>query len=378
MSNWKRNSKKHTVKSRLRKYKKNKKRSSLALSVAEKALKKAEALEEETELKFYGSAVAKTDNNNIGQVIKIKNLNNYCQDLSPIDFYDANTGEFFVPPDNLWSPCIYCPLLVYQGPGEHQRLGNEIVMSHLTIKGRIQAHTCDENLGFNKYVPIVQKVHMLVILDTDPTRQNTVGNAYQKAAVPFQLFPCQADNPLKTDAAVQADPNIYQQNVANVYTGWNISAEGIGQQAGIPLPGLTASRNNDLLSMSYQSKDFTNCTNPRFKILHRSTYTVQQGALGDIAGNAPGRFSGTKGEQYLPSSRQVSVTVKAPYRFKFYNDDKEIPINQSIYIALCSDTPCSHVPSGGTDTPPFPALPVGDFVIGPSVGLSCRFSFKDA
>lgn len=376
MSNKWKNSK-HSVKGRLKKYKKNKKRSNLALAVAEKALRKAEDLQDDMELKFEGTQICAYLDNNIGQIITIKSLNNFGQNLSSADFFDPSTGVFMIPTPDQWSPCIYNMICVEQDVGETKRIGNDITMSHLTIKGRVQAWTCDNNIGAHQFVPVVQKVHMLVILDRDPTAENETG-AFINSSRPFMLFPPQNDDPLRTDPAVIQQPTLYQQQAANVFSGYRAQTTPIGGMSG---PGIMNTRTKDLLALAYQSKDYTNCPDSRFKILHKSTYVVQQGAYGGLVADSPYRYSGTKGEDYMKDTKDISVTIKAPYKFHFKSNSANIPTNQSLLVAFISDTPCDHRPTGiPVDPPTTPPTYVqnSNTVIGPHISISARFSYRDA
>ena len=377
MSNkWKH--KKKGVKGRLKKYKKNKNRSSLALAVAEKALKKAEDLQDDIELKFEDTQnCSNTVDNNIGQILTIQSLNNFGQDLNSNDFFDTTTGAFLFPSDDLYAPCIYNLVCIPQGVTETNRVGNEITMSHITVKGQVQAWTCDNNIGAHQFVPVVQRIHMYLILDTDPTLQNTSG-AFDNCSRPFMLFPTQTDDPLRRDPAVQQQPNLYQQQSASVFKGYRANTTPIGGMMG---PGIMNTRTKDLIATAYQSKDHTNCTDPRFKIIHKSTYMVQQGAYGGLVNNSPYRYSGTKGEDYMRDTKDISVTIKAPYKFHFQNNSALTPVNQSIYLCLISDTPCDHRPSGEPVAPPTnpPSyVQTSNMVKGPHISISARISYRDA
>lgn len=368
----------NSLKSKLKKQSQ-KKKGSLALQTAKSALRKVEELEDNVELKYANTFTCQSDSNNCGQIYTAEYVNNYAQNFNPTDFLNSATGGYATPAQDLWMPTIINPIYLPQGTEENERIGNQITLSHITIKGRVTAWPANLNYGHNQYVPCNQRVYMYVILDRDPVPENSDDNTFQLASVPFQVFSCQSQNPLITNSPA-AEPNLYAKQRQVLLAAPHATA------GGLFAPGLQATRNMDIVCTSFQSKDYTNCPDSRFKILHKSHYDVQQSCEGGNPVNSTGpypayRYSGTKGEVFMKPNRNFSVTVKAPYKFKFEGDGNKMPCNQCLYVMFISDVPSNHRPNSVQQDPPVtpPVWHIADdIVIPPSVSCVVRVSYKDA
>lgn len=367
----------NSLKSKL-KQQNRKNKGSLALQTAKSALRKVEELEDNVELKYMNSFTCQTDSNNAGQLFTAKFVNNYAQSFNPTDFLNSATGSVQTPGADLWMPTIINPIYIEQGIEENERIGNSIILSHITIKGKVTAWPANNNYGHNQYVPCNQRVYMYVVLDRDPVPENSDLSQYELASVPFQVFSCQTDNPLITQAPT-SDPNIYAKQSQNLLSAPRVTS------GGLYTPPLQATRNQDHIATSFQSKDFTNCTESRFKILHKSHYDVQQSCEGGNPVNSTGpypayRYTGTKGEVFMKPTRNFSVTVKAPYKFRFEDDANKAPCNQCLYVIFLSDVPTNHLPSSVEDTSVTPSVwyIADDITLPPSVSCVIRTSYKDA
>lgn len=363
---------------------KRRKRGGLVKRTALAAYKGVKNIRRNTEQHYANNYVCQSETNWCGQIASNFPVNNRGYPFSTMDFYNATTGGAHIPDDDAWVPTIMRPLMCQQGPEEDNRQGNDIRLTSLTVKGMISASSCGENNGTAQYVPFPQRVTVMFILDTDPVPENSTLKVqaatpptytWEVAATPMQLFPAEANNPVRamlTSTAPPLDPTAYLAQSAYLKNGPKLAAGGQGL-----LTTNISDSCQDLLALSYYSKDYSCKTagtkRPRFKILKKKTFTVRQWPYGGRPGGTGPAFTGTKGEGSVQPYKAFSMTLKGNYHLHFRSDGSLTPMNQQILIAFVSDTPAHQNPQGD----PGSALPDTTFVVPPKVSCAARFSFKD-
>lgn len=255
--------------------------------------------------------------------------------LQGLNKYDPSTTGT-VPISYNFQPALLQPLRCIQGVSEGQRVGEFIKMKWLNLKGTVSAYAAQSN-GTNSTTnvnfaskPAIQRVKMLVILDKNPPKQAlATQTAYDWERVPCTLY----DSNFPAGYGPNPLPNIRPpvlRNARQPFTGPVLAA---------------ADGTSTIFNTSYWSNDHVTLSKQeerRFKILKVVNFKpVQQ----ENAQNAPNT---------LPSKRNFSVTIKAPYKFQYPNPTSQLPTNQNILVMFVSD---SNVPIGAADSTPNVCLP---------------------
>lgn len=304
-------------------------------------------LKRKTEVKYLTASPALSTNNYTGQQAicypDCVGFNNRLIGINPLTPGTPGTA----PPAFVFVPTIIRPLFCRQGTDEGQRIGEYISMKWITIKGRISAAPASQNgTAPNGSVytsrPMMQKVHMVVALDSSPPQWDgqqspqtfqpnaSTGYMYNMTNLPY------------------ATPNPITSQRGNEF---------LRSGGKAPFGSQTQINSYDLWDKSFWENDYV-CSkkykNKRFKILKVVTLTVQQ----ENANNAPNS---------IPDVKSFSYTLKLPYNFQYSNVNANLPSNQELVIFLSSNV---RVPIGATDnTPPIPP---------PKVDIQCKVAFTDA
>jgi len=331
------------------------KRGSLLSRTALANRKAIKQIKRDDELKFIGTLRSAPETNFTGQIMQNVEVDNWGMPQSTVDWVNAGAGATTLVPISKYCPVIMQPVCLKQSTEEDGRVGNDIVMSHLTVKGQINAGAVSANGGLYNNVPMKQRVHCICLLDRKPVIENSTLTAtvqsFQPQAVPCQLYQPTPDNPLPASTAVQYNSLIFNQLRS-------IGAP-TANPAG-PSTGAGDAGNRDTYAMSYYSKDYVMGKSGRFKVLAHKTWTVTQGGFAPATGTVA--FSRNK------STHPFSFTLKGKYKFHFANDKSVLPRNQNLLLCWFSDVPT--IRSTTTSAPT-------DWQDPPRITCVSRFSFRD-
>lgn len=326
-------------------------RQTLANKRAIKVLKKA------PEIKRSDSYRATPSTNFCGQILSQTKVDNYGLAQSTNIWNTTATGATLPVPE-LYQPVAMCPLITQQGVQQvSQRIGNDVKMKSLICKVRVYGGDADLNSGRWDNVPVMQKVRMMVLLDTKPVPANTTLNtptpAWQYSAMGFQFFRYgNTWNPL-----LPAGTSISQN------PGLNESLYDIAVPTANP-PGLSTDAvglmQRFLPAQAFRSEEELDAK--RFKVLKVKDFSVSQmGVVSPTATDIDNRP--------LNSVKTHTYVNKSPYKFTYAGSKSVLPDNHRIYICFFSDCPTRR----GTTT-----APVTDYLDPPSVSVSARFNYTDS
>lgn len=331
------------------------KRGSLLSRTALANRKAIKQIKRDDELKFIGTLRSSPLTNFTGQIMQAQEVDNWGMPQSTEDWVNAGAGATTLAPNSKYCPVIMQPVCLKQSTEEDGRVGNDIVMSHLTIKGQINAGAIQKNGGHYTNVPAKQRVHCLVVLDRKPVIENSTLTAavqsFQPQAVPCQLYQPTPDNPLPASTNVQYNSLIFNQ------------LRSIGAATANP-PGPSTGQwnanNRDTYAMSYYSKDYVMGKSGRFKVLAHKSWTVTQGNFSPATGTVA--FSRNR------ATCPFSFTVKGKYKFHFANDKSVLPRNQNLLVFWFSDVPTIRSTTSAAPS---------DWQSPPLITCVSRFSFRD-
>lgn len=308
------------------------------------------------ETKYATKHVCAAENNYTGQLLVASGVDcmGMPNQLSGLVGNNPNTPG---TPNATWSSnsLVMRPICVPQGDDEGARVGEDINMTWLNIKGFVSAWPASCN-GTNTATnvnwgdrPQRQRVRIVVVLDTQPVPWTTnaappsVPATYQADMCPGYLY--NLDLPITNYPALPV--TLYRKN-----------REFLRDLAKAPLGATAADSSVDPWSQSYYENDYVQSAadkTKRFKVLKTLTLEVAQ---------PPADY----GASDMPSRRNFSMTIKAPYRFHFSKDSSTTPSNQEILVFFASDTRFKS-PSQATDTTPI--------VCTPKLVCQAKLAFKD-
>lgn len=309
------------------------------------------------ETKYVTSQICRTENNYTGQQLYLTGVDaaGMANQLVGVDPQNPTSGT----PNPTWNSESVCmrPICVANGIGEQQRIGEDIHMAWLNIKGFVSSFPAECN-GVNPHTtvdwsekPQAQRVRMVVVLDTQPIPWKTnavpgTPGTYQKSKNPGYLY---------NNFGVMTNYPSFNAG----YESKNLEYLRGGAKA--PFGSMGGDTSVDFWSQSYYENNYVQSTHgnkdARFKVLKTLNLEIGQPSQGTWA-RVPN----------LPSRRNFSVTIKAPYRFHFKDNDSTTPCNQEILIFFVSDTKVKS-PSSATDPTPIVATP--------KVTCQCKLAFKD-
>jgi len=307
------------------------------------------------ETKYVTKTVARSENNYTGQQVTWPGVDS-CG--FPNQLAGANALQPATPGtiNTTWSSNVCClrPICVANGIGEQQRIGEDINMAWLNIKGSVSAYpstlngTSNNATNWNQRT-VSQKVRMIVVLDTAPVgwKANAAPGSYQPNYQPGYVY--------NTTGAIPNFP-------AFPTTLTKPNKEYLRGGAKAPFGAMAADTSVDFWTQSYFENNYVQSARgnkkARFKILKTLTLEVAQpsAAVYAVATVSP------------PSRRNFSVTIKSPYRFHFADNTSTVPDNQEILVFFVSSTKVAS-PTNNTDmTPP---------IATPKVNVQCKLAFKD-
>lgn len=308
------------------------------------------------ETKYATKHVCAAENNYTGQLLVASGVD--CMGMpNQLSGLVGNNPNVPGTPNATWSSnsLVMRPICLNQGDGEGERQGEYIQMTWLNIKGFVSAWPGSSN-GTNTATnvnwgdrPQRQRVRIVVVLDTAPVPWTTnaappsVPATYQPDMCPGYLY--NLDLPITNYPALPV--TLYRKN-----------REFLRDLAKAPLGARGADSSVDPWSQSYYENDYV-CSashkTKRFKILKTLTLEIAQP-------------SADYGVTAMPSRRNFSMTIKAPYTFQFSKDSATTPQNQEILVFFASDTPVKS-PSSNTDTTPI--------IVTPKLVVQAKLAFKD-
>lgn len=308
------------------------------------------------ETKYATKHVCSATNNYTGQLLVASGVD--CMGMpNQLSGLVGNNPNIAGTPNATWSSnsLVMRPICLPLGDDEGQRVGEYINMTWLNIKGFVSAWpaSCNgtnpsTNVNFGDR-PQRQRVRIVVVLDTQPVPWTSnaappsIPATYQPDQCPGYLY--DLDLPITNYPALPV--TLYSKN-----------REFLRGLAKAPLGATGADSSVDPWSQSYYENDYV-CSaaekTKRFKILKTLTLEIAQ-PTADYAVSD------------VPSRRNFSMTIKAPFRFQFSNSKATTPKNQEILIFFASDTRVKS-PSLNTDTTPI--------VCTPKVVCQCKLAFKD-
>lgn len=357
------NRKKSSLKSAWKRKKTGKKPSALVRQT-EANRKAIKELKSRPEIKYERNLVAQPTNGYIGQVLPLTTIDNYGLPQDSLDWATLNPFGSSLTNINKYVPLWVCPTVCGpQGVTAGQRIGNDVRMKSLNIKGAVVAGGSFANGGDYQGLPFKQCVHMFVLLDSSPPPENTT-NSVSLPSIPAQFFQYEStwNNllGLATGQAVGNQPSI--TSVKGTRDFLKFAAYGAKNPAGLA----TQPTNKDLVKLSYWTKDEGGIgKDDRFKLLkHRKFYVTQQ----QQGPNVP-----TSNAATIPASRNIvhfSETIKGNYKFHYPKNSSYLSDNQCIWVAFVSTTPTVRF---GTTT----GVPPSDYISAPRVTLNCSFNYTD-
>ena len=156
-----------------------------------KAIKK---LKRAPEVKRSGILQAQSRNNYTGTILAETQVDNYGMSVDTSDWNAILPGTFLT---NLadYQPVAMMPILTQQGTKEvGGRIGNDVKMRNLILKITVRGQDSTKNGGRFNSVPCKQKMRCMVVLDTEPSPNNTTlllpsaSWAFEPTAMPCQCF----------------------------------------------------------------------------------------------------------------------------------------------------------------------------------------------
>ena len=340
------------------------KRGSLVVRTVKANRKAIKKIKKDRQLKWVNNSVASLRTNWCGQLMSYTKIDNYGMSQSSQNFVGPPIVYPSLPPSS-YSPVVMQPIVVPQAGNiplggtvaypsdDNSREGNDIVMSHLTLKVTGTGSFAASNSEAYQNVQFLQHVNVLVVLDTNPGDENASINsnapAYDALATPASLYPPTPDNTF-VPAAENTPGEAFLRTLV--------------QKSANP-PGLTTGgwASRDLYDMSFWSKDHVNVKDPRFKVLKKEKLSFWQQP------DATAQQIPTVPLQPLKTTQSKTITIKAPYRFHFNKNADLIPSNQNILVFFSSDTPTKRSSSAT-------AAPL-NWVDSPAIAVVARFSFRD-
>lgn len=343
------------------------KRGSLVSRTALANRKAIKAIKRNQELKFVNNAQCSTRTNYIGQILTNTKVDNYGMSQSSADWVLAGGAATSLPTVSKYCPLIINPIVVPQagtliqtgGPAdgptvtasENARIGNDIIMSHITFKIAMSGSVAQTNGG--NYQNCVQKqtVWAMLMLDRQPAKQppslTTSAPVFTSNKISCQLYPQTPDGVLALPALPDSSKEYVRSLPAKTANPPGIQTGNVGQR--------------DLSCLSFASKDYVIGKSGRFQILKKVKLSCYQRSGGAGAEN----FNGSS----VPTCAYTSFTQKGNYKFHFGADNFVIPDNQTLLLALYSDTPTNRSAGGAVPT---------SYVAPPTVSVLTRFSFRDS
>lgn len=299
------------------------------------------------ETKYASNHVCLSTNNYTGQLL---NTDVDClgmpNQLAGVDQNEPNTPGTINP---VWSSNIVCmrPICVENGIGEQQRVGEDIHMTWLNLKGSVSAYPATLNGTSNNATnwagrAAKQKVRVTVVLDTAPV-------GFKAAAPPAYQPKYQPGYVYNLGGAIATYPAL----PATLTKPNKEYLRGLAKQ---PFGSTAADGSLDPWSQSYFENNFVQSRHgnktARFKVLKTLVLTVDQ-PISSQAGTARKNFS---------------ITIKAPYRFHFPDNTSTLPDNQEILVFFTSDVKVG-APGVATDMTPT--------ICTPKVTCQAKLAFKD-
>ena len=299
------------------------------------------------ETKYVSSNVCAATNNYTGQLL---NTDVDClgmpNQLAGVNLLEPNTPGTINP---VWSSNVVCmrPICIENGIGEQQRIGEDIQMTWLNIKGTVSAYPSTLNGTSNNATnwagrAAKQKVRITVVLDTAPVGfKKAVPPAYQPKYQPGYCY--NLGGALATYPALPA--TLTKPNKEYL--------RGLAKQ---PFGSMAADASVDPWSQSYFENNFVQSRHgnksARFKVLKTLVLTVDQPISSQ---------SGT-------GRKNFSMTIKAPYRFHFPDNTSLTPDNHEILVFFNSSVKVG-APGLATDmTAP---------ICTPKLTVQAKLAFKD-
>ena len=313
-------------------------------------------LKGDQETKFAQLYNASIDTNYCGYTLLRTPIDNMGYPQTSKDYVTlaTGTGGQYLP-DKQYQPVWVCPQVLQQGVTQSTRVGNEVTMKSLVIKGQVVGGEASLNGGDFANLTMKQTMHMYVILDTAPQPENTTlaltPSTFQTQAIAGQNFNFPSNwNPLIPAGTSLAQNRGLADNLKSVLL----------VTANPPGPNTGSLAQKSLLALSFWSTDNDGISKgDRFKLLLHKKYSVNQLPPANAQTNA----------FHIENTKSFTEYIKAPYKFKYATDKNMLPDNQRIYICFISETPtCRN--SG--------ANPPLNYVMPPTVTMISKLNFIDS
>lgn len=316
------------------------------------------AINRKIETKYATAAVALDTNNYTGQQLTVAGLDccGFPNQLANVNAFNAQT-QGTINPNWSSNSVVMRPCVVKNGIGEGQRVGEDIHMTWLNIKGSVSAYSSGINGTSNVNAvswadkPRKMKVRLVVVLDTQPVGWEPIpspgAQVYQPVYQPGYLY-----NNTGAITNFPAFPaTLTQQN-----------KEYLRGLSKAPFGAYGADTSVDPWSQSYYENNFVQSKHgnktARFKVLRTLTLELQQPYLGGSTDVSTGH-----------SRKNFSMTIKAPYRLHYPEPTSQLPDNQELLIFMASDVKMTSPTNPSDITPP---------ICTPKVHIQCKLAFKDA
>jgi len=340
------------------------KKKSALVRQTEQNRKAIKELKETREVKYERQMVATKGNNFNGQILVSQQVDNFGLAMDS-ETWVANGGQQYLQPAYLssYQPLWVCPTGIdAQGVTAGTRIGDDVTMRSLVIKGTMIGGKSQNNGGIYAATPQKQTLHMYVVLDKSPVGENTSSPpVFNVSCSPAQTFTYQPawNNTLPAGQSTTTFRQLGQHLKSMI--------NGSKNPSGLP----TTLAQKDLLNLSYWSKDEGGISElDRFKILKHCKYHCDQQSPEAGTGAPPAGIPTVRPQK---SQRDFSETIKGNYKFSFPNSTASLPDNQRIYLVFVSETPTvRYNTNSGIGNPP------DNYVTAPRVTLTCSFNYTDA
>lgn len=341
---------------------KKKPRTSALVRQTEANRKEIKKLKSRPEIKFCGSTTATAASNFCGHIMQQQTADAYGLAMTS-DSWLGVQGTLLPSTDySDYCPVWQMPIVVAQGTGEKQRIGNEIHMKSLVVKLSIVGGDAADNAGIYAGRQVKQTVHMFVILDKSPPSANPTltsspfAPVYAVDAIAGQLF--DYSTAWMPPSTINGVPR--RACVTNLKSLPNSSANPAGAHT-----GNDTDQNN--VVQSYWSRDDDGIgKSDRFKLLKYRKYSVTQQSQAGAA----------DGLQAYKTAHHTTEVIKGNYKFEFKSDKSVIPDNQRLMLVFCSNTPTKRSTTTGGPTPTW--VDPTDYTVPPKISTLCRLYFTDS
>jgi len=262
------------------------KRGSLITRTALSNRRAIKQIKQDRQLKFVNSAVASIRTNWCGQTISATPLDNYGMSQRSRADWAGPPIVFPSLPADKYMPVVQQPIVIpmagtLPAPGlpgrlsnDNTREGNDIILSHLTLKITMAGGFVANNGGLYENIQQKQKISALIVLDRSPGEEpdslDTALPVFEALSCPGSMYLPTPDNTFVPGAADNVPGRAFLKSLALT-------------TANPPGVSTANTATKDLEAQSFYSKDHCAGKTSRFKVLKKVVLNCWQQPLNTLA-----------------------------------------------------------------------------------------------